>query len=213
MPDQTPVLAFPFPLPSDSVVDYPALGRDLAETLETLLTTGDLNLTTLTTLHGIMLDKADQGDCLYFGSDFQDWLRRASNGQELESSVNLTARTASQYLAKIGYVLGSAAGITFGTPQGATIYLSAPSQLTLWNGDANGWVTLYGLFQTPARDFAAVVPAECLVDAPDPPQREDADAPPLAPGGPAVDLGKCCDYLLGRVADLEARLETLEAKG
>jgi hypothetical protein len=34
MPDETPVLKLPYPLPEDALVDYPALGRDLAETIE-----------------------------------------------------------------------------------------------------------------------------------------------------------------------------------
>lgn len=37
MPAETPKLRIPYPLPSDAVVDYPALGQDLAELLETLL--------------------------------------------------------------------------------------------------------------------------------------------------------------------------------
>jgi len=37
MPDQTPRLSLPFPLPSDAVIDYPALGRDLAETLDPIV--------------------------------------------------------------------------------------------------------------------------------------------------------------------------------
>jgi len=215
MPDQTVTLALPFPLPSDSVVDYPALGRDLAETLETLLTTGDLNLNTVTTLHGIMLDKSDDGDCLYFGSNFTVWIRRNHSNDGLESSTDFEARTGSQYAARIGLALGSAAGMQLGAVgDDCSFYKGGPSQITFWSGGHNTFVTLYAVFQSPAREFAAVVPAECLVDVPPPPPRaEDAgdDLPPLAPAGPAVDLGKCCDYLLGRVAELEARLETLEA--
>jgi hypothetical protein len=37
MPASTPKLAIPYPLPDDSVADYPGVGLDLAETLETLL--------------------------------------------------------------------------------------------------------------------------------------------------------------------------------
>jgi len=37
MPDQTPKLGLPFPLPPDPVVDYPALGRSLAELLDGLV--------------------------------------------------------------------------------------------------------------------------------------------------------------------------------
>jgi hypothetical protein len=37
MPDSTPVLAVPFPLPEDALVDYPALGQELAEKIESLI--------------------------------------------------------------------------------------------------------------------------------------------------------------------------------
>ena len=36
MPDQTPKLGIPYPLPADAVTDYPGVGQDLAETLEAL---------------------------------------------------------------------------------------------------------------------------------------------------------------------------------
>jgi hypothetical protein len=36
MPASTPKFAIPYPLPDDSVADYPGVGLDLAETLETL---------------------------------------------------------------------------------------------------------------------------------------------------------------------------------
>ena len=36
MPDETPALAVPYPLPGDAVVDYPALGRLLAERVDAL---------------------------------------------------------------------------------------------------------------------------------------------------------------------------------
>jgi hypothetical protein len=34
MPDETPILGLPFPLPEDPLVDYPALGQELAEKIE-----------------------------------------------------------------------------------------------------------------------------------------------------------------------------------
>jgi hypothetical protein len=40
MPDETPKLLLPFPLPDDALTDYPAAGRDLSETLEALLLSG-----------------------------------------------------------------------------------------------------------------------------------------------------------------------------
>jgi len=37
MPNRTPRYSIPYPIPADALVDYPALGSDLASTLETLL--------------------------------------------------------------------------------------------------------------------------------------------------------------------------------
>jgi hypothetical protein len=37
MPDQSPLLGIPYPLPEDAVTDYPGVGRDLAETLDGLV--------------------------------------------------------------------------------------------------------------------------------------------------------------------------------
>lgn len=39
MPGTTPVYGFPYPEPTDLVADYPALGQDLAEDIETVLQT------------------------------------------------------------------------------------------------------------------------------------------------------------------------------
>jgi len=218
MPDSTPVHAFPFPLPSDAVVDYPALGRDLAEMIETVLT-GDLSgLQTVTTEHGMMLDRVNESDCLYFGSDFQTWLRRNYSDQSIECATDFSARVNTQYGAHIGLALGSAAGMQLGQAgDDASFYKGGPSQITFWSGGHNTFVTLYAVFQSPASAFerAEALPASCLVELPEPPPRaEDAgdDLPPLAPAGPAVDLAKLCDWLVGRVAELEARLETLEAR-
>ena len=38
MPNETPILGLPFPLPEDALVDYPATGQELAETIEHLIT-------------------------------------------------------------------------------------------------------------------------------------------------------------------------------
>jgi len=37
MPAETPLFKLPYPLPTDAVVDYPSVGRDLAETAEALI--------------------------------------------------------------------------------------------------------------------------------------------------------------------------------
>jgi hypothetical protein len=138
MPGTTPVYGFPYPEPTDLVADYPALGQDLAEDIETVLPTlGGLKLITAQTFSAVA--SVAVNNC--FSSTYANYrvlleyvpsgtfdanIRMRVGG--VDSSASTYARTeVGAYTSGTGITLGNSGQTSWNILQGTTAIYSVAS--------------------------------------------------------------------------------------
>ena len=115
MPGATPIYAFPYPDPSDLVANYPALGQDLAEDVETVIAalgSGALSLVTsqsFTTVSSVSVDNC-------FTSTYQNYKILFFCTNSVQALLNFRYRaTGADNTSALYYMRGVNQGAVTGT--------------------------------------------------------------------------------------------------